>query len=40
VAGFKRIFRELPDLSHTYPRAANVQFLKWFASKLSEIAKS
>ena len=39
-AGSELIFRELPDLSHTYPREENVQILKWFAPKLSEIAKS
>jgi phospholipase/carboxylesterase len=39
-AGSELIFRELADLSHTYPREENVQILKWFAPKLSEIAKS
>ena len=23
-------YRELPDLSHTYPRSENVRILRWF----------
>ena len=30
-AGAKLVFRELPDLSHTYPREENAKILDWFA---------
>jgi phospholipase/carboxylesterase len=29
-AGAALEYRELPDLSHTYPRSENVLILKWF----------
>ena len=30
-AGAALVYRELPELSHTYPRSENVRILDWFA---------
>ncbi len=35
TAGAEIVFRELPDLSHTYPREANAGILDWFDPDLS-----
>ncbi len=32
AAGARLVYRELPDLSHTYPRSENPAMLAWFAS--------
>jgi phospholipase/carboxylesterase len=32
AAGAALEYRELPDLSHTYPRSENVRILRWFAA--------
>jgi len=33
-AGADLVYRELPDLSHTYPREANDEILRWFDPSL------
>ncbi len=35
-AGAALTYRELPELSHTYPRSENVAILRWFAEVTSE----
>ncbi len=37
-AGAKLVYRELPDLSHTYPREENVPILAWFDEKFGSTA--
>jgi phospholipase/carboxylesterase len=37
-AGSELVFRELSDLSHTYPREENGNILEWFAPALAEAA--
>lgn len=32
AAGAALVYRELPELSHTYPRSENVRILRWFES--------
>ena len=34
AAGAALMYRELPDLSHTYPRSENVRILAWFEGVL------
>lgn len=34
-AGAQLVYRELEDLSHTYPREENVRIIEWFDSRLS-----
>jgi phospholipase/carboxylesterase len=34
-AGAQLVYRELEDLSHTYPREENIRIIEWFDGRLS-----